>query len=137
MKKIYLGCALQNASQEYRASIETLQDLIETFPEVELLRFKSKPTDLGNFTSKEVYEYDREMVMSADIMIAEASNPSLGLGMETMMAIGREIPVFVIHQEDALVSKMIKGTADVHDFVTLRTYKDDEELKALISEILE
>jgi nucleoside 2-deoxyribosyltransferase len=136
MKKIYLGCALHNASQEYRASIELLQDLIESFPEVELLKFKSKPTELGDFTSKEIYEYDREMVGSADMMIAEASNPSLGLGMETMIAIQREIPVYVIHQEDAAVSKMIRGTADVHDFVTLRTYKNSDDLKTMMTEIL-
>jgi len=136
MKKIYLGCALYNASQEYRASIELLQDLIESFPEVELLKFKSKPTELGDFTSKEIYKYDREMVESADMMIAEASNPSLGLGMETMIAIHREIPVHVIYKEDAQVSKMIRGTADVHDFVALHTYKDAEDLKTLVAEIL-
>ncbi len=136
MKKVYLGCALHNAPEEYRASIEILQDLIETFPETELLKFKSKPTELGDFTSKEIYEYDREMVSSADIMIAEASNPSLGLGMETMIAIQREIPVHIIHHEDAKVSKMMRGTADIHDFVQLYTYKDNEDLQEIITKIL-
>lgn len=45
------------------------------------------------------YLWDRKMVENADLVIADATFPSLGLGMEMQIAESRGIPVIISYQE--------------------------------------
>ncbi len=74
-----------------------------------------------------LYNYDKKSVESADIIVAEVSYPSHGVGMEIMHAIHIGKPIIAIAQEDKKVSRMVLGI-DYNKFTCIR-YTDLEDLK--------
>lgn len=60
----------------------------------------------------EVYERDTAWIMNCDVLVAEVSIPSHGVGYEIAFALQAKKPVLCVHQEDRRVSKMITGNPD-------------------------
>ncbi|MFW9958379.1 MAG: nucleoside 2-deoxyribosyltransferase [Candidatus Odinarchaeota archaeon] len=59
---------------------------------------------------KLIFKRDVEYVRLCDFLIAEISSPSLGVGMEIMLAIDLMKPVLLFHQSDSgPISKMVMG----------------------------
>ncbi|MHA1906222.1 MAG: nucleoside 2-deoxyribosyltransferase [Candidatus Thorarchaeota archaeon] len=68
------------------------------------------PQFLGPAEPDEIYRRDVEHVLKSNLVIAEVSNPSLGVGMEIMLAIDRNIPLFLFRNREAKpLSKMVAG----------------------------
>jgi len=68
------------------------------------------PQFLGPADPVEIYTRDIEQVRKCDFLIGEVSNPSLGVGMEIMLAIEIETPVILFRHRDANpLSKMVVG----------------------------
>jgi len=63
-------------------------------------------------TPQDVYERDVNWIRECDVLIAEVSVPSHGVGYEIGYALQIGKPVLCIHQEDRKVSKMITGNSD-------------------------
>ena len=63
-------------------------------------------------TPQEVYERDVDWVKNCDVLIAEVSTPSHGVGYEIGFALNIGKPVLCMHQKDHKVSKMITGNQD-------------------------
>jgi len=63
-------------------------------------------------TPQDVYERDVNWIRECDVLIAEVSVPSHGVGYEIGYALQIRKPVLCIHQEDRKVSKMITGNSD-------------------------
>ncbi|MFW5702843.1 MAG: hypothetical protein ACOCXP_02655 [Candidatus Dojkabacteria bacterium] len=81
---------------------------------------------------REIYNYDRGCVEKSDVMIAEVSNPSHGVGMEIMYAITLGKPLVAIAHADAHVSRMVQGI-DYERFVFMR-YEDFADLEVKLGE---
>jgi hypothetical protein len=60
----------------------------------------------------EVYTRDTTWIKASDILIAEVSVPSHGVGYEIGYALGLGKPVLALYQEGRKVSKMICGNPD-------------------------
>jgi nucleoside 2-deoxyribosyltransferase len=60
----------------------------------------------------DVYERDVNWIKSCDVLIAEVSVPSHGVGYEIAFALGIGKRVLCLHQKDKQVSKMITGNLD-------------------------
>lgn len=57
-----------------------------------------------------IYQRDVENVMKSDFLIAEITNPSLGVGMEIMLSIEMMKPVLLFYNSDIRqLSKMVMG----------------------------
>jgi nucleoside 2-deoxyribosyltransferase len=68
------------------------------------------PQFLGPATPKVIYQRDVDNVLKSDFVIAEISNPSLGVGMELMLSIERIKPLLLFYNSDIeKLSKMVKG----------------------------
>jgi len=68
------------------------------------------PQFLGPATPDVIYKRDVENVMKSDLVIAEISNPSLGVGMELMLSIESMKPLLLFYSGDIeKLSKMVKG----------------------------
>jgi nucleoside 2-deoxyribosyltransferase len=65
----------------------------------------------------EVYTRDTNWIRESDVLIAEVSVPSHGVGYEIGYALGLGIPVLALHQEGRKVSKMISGNPDPNLFI--------------------
>lgn len=61
---------------------------------------------------QELYERDINWIKSCNVLIAEVSLPSHGVGYEIGFALNIGKPVLCLHQLDRRVSKMISGNTD-------------------------
>jgi hypothetical protein len=74
---------------------------------------------------QEVYARDVEWIRASDVLIAEVSVPSHGVGYEIGYALEQGKPTLALHQSDRQVSKMITGNPDA--LLQVVTYHDPPE----------
>ena len=78
-----------------------------------------------NGNDEKIYQQDIGWLKQADVVIAECSNPSLGVGYELAFAEAQAIPVHVFFREgDGHLSAMIAGDP----YFTVHYYRDIEEV---------
>ena len=82
----------------------------------------------------EVYNRDVNWVMQCDVLIAEVSTPSHGVGYEIALAVFQDKPVLCCYREGQTVSKMILGNK--HTNLTTFAYSDEENLLKMMDEYL-
>jgi len=74
---------------------------------------------------QDVYERDVNWVKNCDVLIAEVSVPSHGVGYEIGFALSMEKPVLCLHQKGRSVSKMITGNKT--PALTVQSYENVQE----------
>lgn len=117
--KLYVGCSLANAPEDFKKSVEVLKDRLKESYEV--LEFKGQVAG----TNKEVYKWDIEhCVADCDIFLAVCDFPSIGLGWELNEAIGLDKPTLGVAHTEAVMSRLILGAAEIKRNFTLRRYND-------------
>jgi len=106
MRKIYIACSLTHVPRDqfdgYVNFIHTLATNLNEF-NVKYALVNSDP-QLVNIPVKDkakyCYQWDRNMVEEADLIIAECSYPSIGLGIELQIAEFKSIPSILIFKND-------------------------------------
>ena len=73
----------------------------------------------------EVFERDIRWLQECDLVIAEVSTPSHGVGYEISFALNLGKPVLCLFQKGEKVSKMITGNSNPN--ILLCNYKDPNE----------
>lgn len=61
-----------------------------------------------NLDAKGIYERDSKAISSCDVLIAEVSEPSIGVGMEIMLAYSYGKKIICIHK-NTKISNILKG----------------------------
>ena len=121
MKKIYLAVPIINYYNQDLT--KRLADLI-----LELGFELSSPWVLSgmdiNISPKEVFVRDTMGVKFSDIILAEVSKPSHGVGMEIMLAYMEGKRIILLAKKDVKLSALLEG---IKDAVIIR-YEDEEEL---------
>ena len=121
MKKIYLAVPIINYYNQDLT--KRLADLI-----LELGFELSSPWVLSgmdvDISPKEVFVRDTMGVKSSDIILAEVSKPSHGVGMEIMLAYMEGKRIILLAKKDVKLSALLEG---IKDAVIIR-YEDKEEL---------
>jgi nucleoside 2-deoxyribosyltransferase len=134
--KIYFAGSISGGRADV-ALYKELIDYIKNYGTV-LTEFigHSELTEKGenHLTDKEIHNRDIEWLFEADILIAEVSTPSLGVGYEIGRAFekGKKILCLYRHQPDKRLSAMISG----NDSIFTVRYKDLEEAKSIINRFL-
>ena len=82
----------------------------------------------------EVYSRDVTWIRASDVLIAEVSAPSHGVGYEIGYALGLGKPVLALYKEGQKVSKMISGNPDSN--LSVMAYEDPEHAVELIRHFL-
>ena len=85
-------------------------------------------------TARAVYERDMAWLRQSDIMIAEISTPSLGVGYEIACGLQRKIPVLCLYRHGLEVSKMVTGNTARN--LQVQTYQDLAELDQHIGQFM-
>ncbi len=88
----------------------------------------------NRLSPEEIYERDIEFLDECDAVIAEVSNPSLGVGYELCYAVEHTIPALCLFQSGIFVSRMIIGNTSPH-LITAR-YDNEREMYAAIDQFL-
>jgi hypothetical protein len=85
-------------------------------------------------TEAEIFQRDMEWLRAADVVLAEVSTPSLGVGFEIGQALALGKKVICLHRLDAKhpLSAMIAG----NPALTLHPYADGEAAMCLLGQIL-
>ncbi|PCI21289.1 hypothetical protein COB64_00195 [Candidatus Wolfebacteria bacterium] len=109
--KVYVACALTYASDEFKNSIEIFKERLRKESNLIILDFYGPAGPDEDQSSGEIYEHDIHVcVENSEIILAECSYPSTGLGWELGTAVEkRKIPVLAIAEKDALVTELALG----------------------------
>ena len=83
---------------------------------------------------REVFERDVAWVEACDVMIAEVSTPSLGVGYEYGLAVQLGKPVLCVYRSGLRMSKMITGNPAPN--LTVTTYSSEAELDERVDTFL-
>ena len=92
------------------------------------------PLGEAGMPDMDIYDRDMDWLASADVVVAEVSTPSLGVGFEIASAIALKKKVLCLYrvQEDRKLSAMIAGCPEV----TVIEYRTMEEIKTGISHFI-
>ncbi len=129
---IYFACPVIGARDDeavYRAIVDMLiadghevPTAIIAQPEVVAMEKSANPG--------EIYTISIERIQRCDVVIAEVSNPSLGVGYEIAYALDLKKPVFCCYRLGKSVSKMITGNCDPR--IMVHSYQDIPEAIGLV-----
>jgi len=120
MLKIYFAGSIRGG----REQIDIYQKMIthlKTFGQVLTEHVgEANLTDKGEkgLDDSSIYQRDIDWLKSSDMVVAEVSNPSLGVGFEIAKAIEfqKQVICFYRKQQDKRLSAMIAGCPDVNVF---------------------
>ncbi len=82
---------------------------------------------------QEIHDRDLAWVDEADILVAEVTNPSLGVGYEIAYALstGKRVIALFRTSSDKKLSAMIAGSRNIENY----TYKEPGEFQALLQQL--
>ena len=81
-----------------------------------------------------IYKRDTEWLRSSDVLIAECTNPSHGVGYELAYAEARNIPVHIFYDKrKANISAMLNGNA----YFKVYPYENEAEIYPVLDKILD
>jgi len=107
--RVYIACGLTHVPRcEFSGYVELIEGLAKTLTsrlgaDVKYALRDSDPQLAQKPSSDRArlcYLWDKAMVEWADIIVAEASYPSIGLGIELQIACAREIPILITFKLD-------------------------------------
>jgi nucleoside 2-deoxyribosyltransferase len=117
MKKIYFACSIRGGRDDADTYAE-LVDYLKTRSKLLTEIFADqKLTSAGmNKPSAEIWKIDTNWIRDCDALIAEVTNPSLGVGYEIAKAEEWGKPVLALFRNDGdrKLSAMIEGSPQTH-----------------------
>ena len=89
----------------------------------------------NNTTDKYIHDRDMDWLLNSDVMVAEVTNPSIGVGYEIGRAIekGKKVICLYRKKEEKRLSAMIAGSNEL----ILENYSDVESVKKIIKTYFE
>lgn len=135
MKKVYFAGSIRGGRADaelYGRVIRHIQKenivLTEHIGDLSL----SKLEDVEN-SDVAIYEQDTSWLREADLVIAECTTPSLGVGYELAYAESHNIPVHIFYDKSRTrLSAMLAGDKYFH----IHPYASEEELLQMVDKVL-
>lgn len=134
MTKVYFACSIRGGGDTslYQAIVDAIKKAGgDVLSEV----FVKDAIEYGGsqLPVEEVYKRDTQMIQDADVMIAEVTNPSLGVGYELAYAEKLERPILCLFKKDSerKLSAMVAG----NNYNTVK-YTDPQEILDVVREFL-
>ena len=89
----------------------------------------------NQLTDQQVYTRDINWLEQCDCVIAEVSNPSLGVGYEISYSLGLNKPVLCLYLEGIFLSRMLTGNKSPG--FCIKDYETDSDWQKAIDEFFE
>jgi len=134
---IYFSCSLTGGREDeeiYGLMVDHLLAKGHEVPTAQLAR-PEVMEDEKIVAPHVVYQRDIKWVKECDMMIAEVSTPSHGVGYEIAFGLGLGKPVCCCYREGVTVSKMILGNDSPN--LQLGTYTDNKQAVELLDSFLD
>ena len=134
----YLASALTGLSEVQRQRLFAVSEIVSKVCkdlEIDLYqpRLASDPIEHPQVSPEDVFNMDRERVLSSDLVVHVADFASTGAGEELDFALAALIPIILIAHGDTKVSRMVTG---IPAFKLTITYRDLDDLKDELRERL-
>ncbi len=129
--KIYFACSITGGRADEAVYQHLVAALLKAGHDVPtaMLANASIVDAEAVFAAEEVFARDVAWIQESDILIAEVSTPSHGVGYEIGFALQCGKPVLCLHRADVRISKMISGNPDPNLYV--QAYCNPEEAVSL------
>ena len=134
---IYFACSITGGRDDeaiYAAIVEALLENGHTVPTAILASPKATFYE-EQIDPVEVYTRDIQWINECDVLVAEVTTPSHGVGIEINHALSIDKPVLCCYRKGTPVSKMILGNTNPR--LTIQTYETKEEAVRLVLEYLQ
>ena len=134
--KIYFSCSLTGGRKD-EAIYGVLVDHLQAQGHAVLTAHLARPEVMTleqTVDPGEVYARDVAWMRAADVLVAEVSTPSHGVGYEIAYILGLGKPVLCLYRQGARVSKMITGNTEPR--LTVRAYADPAQAVQFLEEFL-
>ncbi len=133
---IYFACSItggRDFEPIYRAITTALLSDGHEVPTAHLAETSVKLLE-GQVNPRDVYERDVKWIRACEVLVAEVSTPSHGVGYEVAYALSLNKPVLCVYREGQPISKMLSGNS--HPAISVKSYRDAEEALDLIRSFL-
>jgi nucleoside 2-deoxyribosyltransferase len=133
---IYFACSLTGGREfesVYQAIVHVLVEKGHQVPTAHLAESGVMEVEAA-LSPGAVYSRDVAWIRECDLLIAEVSVPSHGVGYEIGFALGVGKPVLALHQNGRKVSKMISGNPDEN--LTVKSYTTPPDAILILSQFL-
>jgi len=134
--KIYFAASISGGRkylETYKKMVSHLQKLGHWIP-TEHIAHPEVLTLEKALSPKEIYQRDIEWIKECDALVAEVSNPSLGVGYEICFALNLGKPVLCLYEKGIFLSRMILGNTSPG--LKLGEYVGDSEWESMIDSFL-
>ena len=125
---VYLSAAIRGG-RELQQNYQAISDYLDENGHIVLTHHVASLNVIeieNSMSDREIYTQDITWLQECDVVIAEVSIPSLGVGYEVAYALLLEKPVLGIFEENRVISAMISGNTSSN--LSLRSYKSISEL---------
>lgn len=134
-KKIYFAGSIRGGrdfAYLYRKMIEHMQ-MTDTVLTEHIGQANLNLKEKGRISDAEIYNQDTAWLRESDMVVAECSNPSLGVGYELAYAESRGIPCHIFYNKNKTqLSAMLTG----NPYFDIYPYQTEEELFSLLNKLL-
>ena len=134
--KIYFACSITGGREfesVYQEMVAALVQAGHQIPTAHLVESGVGVLEAG-IDPLTVYARDVDWIRASDVLIAEVSVPSHGVGYEIAFALGLGKPVLCVYQTGRKVSKMITGNPDTN--LQVQAYQDSTEAVRVLGDFL-
>ncbi len=134
---IYFACSITGGRQDelvYQALVSAMQQDGHHVPTALLASPEVMPLE-GVVSPEDVYARDVHWISECDLLVAEVSTPSHGVGYEIGFALAAGKKVLCLYRKGRKVSKMILGNP--HPLLSVHTYETPEQAVQLLYAYLE
>ena len=124
---VYFACSITGGREfesTYQEIVTALTADGHEIPTSHLVKSEALKNE-RDLEPSDVYERDVNWIKNCDVLIAEVSVPSHGVGYEIGFALNTGKAVLCLHQKDKKVSKMISGNSD--PALRVNAYSDTNE----------
>jgi hypothetical protein len=132
--KVYFACSIRGGGDTslYQSIVDAIKlaggDVISEVFVHDAINYGGSP-----LPPKEIYARDTEMIKESDVMIAEVTNPSLGVGYELAYAENLKRPILCLFKKDS--SKKLSAMVEGNDY-NIVTYIEPDGIINSVREFL-
>jgi nucleoside 2-deoxyribosyltransferase len=122
--KVYFACSISGGRQDeeiYQKIVQTLLTLGISVPTAHIAETGIEEIDALE-EAQDIYQRDVQWINESDLLIAEVTTPSHGVGYEIGYALDQGMPVLCLYNHEAVVSKMITGNP--HPLLSVYSYQN-------------
>lgn len=124
---IYFACSITGGRKDERVYQQLVKALLEGGYQVPTAHIADAGVEEMDAREEplDIYQRDVDWIEDSDLLIAEVTTPSHGVGYEIGYALSLGKRVLCLHREDTAISKMISGNPD--PLLTVHGYRSPAE----------